>query len=98
MKGSPDSKWTFLTNHTHVMVVLDRNPAARIRDIALEVGITERAVQRILSDLAGDGYLRVRKRGRRNEYTIARRQRLRHPLESKVCIGDVLDLASEQVE
>ena len=86
------SQWTFLTNHTHVLVVLDRDPEARIRDIAEEVGITQRAVQRILAELVADGLLRVRKHGRRNEYTINRRKRLRHPLEAEVRIGDLLAL------
>ena len=90
------SQWTFLTNHTHVLVVLDRTPGARIRDIAQEVGITERAVQRILAELVADGILRVKKSGRRNEYAINRRKRLRHSLESRVPIGSLLDLVSAE--
>ncbi|GAB5558919.1 MAG: MarR family transcriptional regulator [Synoicihabitans sp.] len=84
--------WTFLTNHTHILVVLSREPEARIRDLADEVGITQRAVQRILAELVVDGILRVKKEGRRNAYKIQRRARLRHPLESKHTIGEVLDL------
>ncbi len=84
--------WTFLTNHTHLLVVLRREPNARIRDLADAVGITQRAVQRILAELVADGILKVRKEGRRNAYRIQRRSRLRHPLESKHTIGEVLDL------
>lgn len=91
MSSEPQSHWTFLTNHTHVLVVLNRDPAARIRDMASEIGITDRAVQGILSDLAAAGILRVRKAGRRNEYTINRSKRLRHPLESKVRVGELLE-------
>jgi predicted transcriptional regulator len=91
MKGSPSSQWAFLTNHSHVLVVLNRTPEARIRDLAAEIGITERAVQRILADLIGEGFLEVHKTGRRNDYKILRSKRLRHPLESKVRIGDFLD-------
>ena len=94
MKGSPDSQWTFLTNHTQVLVVLDRSPEARIRDIAAEVGITERAVQRILAELAAEGFLKVTKVGRRNEYSIVRTKKLRHPLEARVRIGDLLKIIS----
>jgi len=86
--------WTFLTNHTHVLVVLARDPMARIRDISDEVGITQRAVQRILAELAADGVLRVIKRGRRNEYRINTRKRLRHPLESGKQLKELLDLIS----
>jgi len=90
MKGSPDSQWTFLTNHTQVLVVLDRSSEARIRDIATEVKITERAVQRILAELAAEGFLKVTKIGRRNEYAIVRTKKLRHSLEARVRIGDLL--------
>lgn len=84
--------WTFLTNHTHILVVLSREPGRRIRDLAEEVGITQRAVQRILAELTADGVIQVRKQGRRNHYKINRRVRLRHPLESKHTIGELLNL------
>ena len=84
--------WTFLTNHTHLLVVLSREPTRRIRDLAAEVGITERAVQRILAELITDGILTVKKEGRRNSYRIRRGTRLRRSLESKHTIGEILDL------
>lgn len=49
------SSWTFLTNHAHVLMLLAKNPSERIRDLAAEVGITERAVQRIIVELETDG-------------------------------------------
>ncbi|NWK55280.1 ArsR family transcriptional regulator [Verrucomicrobiaceae bacterium N1E253] len=91
MKESQPSQWNFLTNHTHVLVVLDQDPDARIRDMAVEIGITERAVQRILSELASDGFLSIEKQGRRNIYTINRNMWLRHSLEKHVRIGSLLD-------
>jgi predicted ArsR family transcriptional regulator len=84
--------WTFLTNHTHILVVLSREPSMRIRDLADEVGITQRAVQRILAELTAEGILKVKKEGRRNTYNIHRRARLRHPLEDRHTIGELLDL------
>ncbi len=84
--------WTFLTNHMHVLVVLARDPELRIRDMAEQIGITQRAVQRILAELIGEGILKVKKEGRRNRYTIQRRARLRHPLESKHTVGELIDL------
>ena len=86
--------WTFLTNYTHVLVVLSRDPTSRIRDIAEEVGITQRAVQRILAELIDDEVLKVTKHGRRNEYKINRRKRLKHVLEAGKSVGDLLDLVS----
>jgi predicted transcriptional regulator len=88
------SGWTFLTNHFHILVTLSRDPYARIRDLSDEVGITQRAVQRILAELVDDQVLKVTKEGRRNHYTINRQQRLRHPLENQHTIGDLLDLLS----
>lgn len=84
--------WTFLTNHTHILVVLAREPSMRIRDLADEVGITQRAVQRILAELTDGGILKVKKEGRRNSYVINRKTRLRHPLENRHNIGELLDI------
>ena len=89
---SHESMWTFLTNHTHVLFCLSRDPNMRMRDIASEVGITERAVQRIVAELRAAGYLAGERDGRRVEYTIQREKHLRHPLESACRIGDVLEV------
>ena len=62
--------WTFLTNHGHVLLAIARNPTARLRDVADEVGVTERAAQAIVADLEAGGYLHRTRVGRRNEYTI----------------------------
>ncbi|HNE89699.1 MAG TPA: helix-turn-helix domain-containing protein [Actinomycetota bacterium] len=85
-------KWTFLTNHGHVLVYVHRNPDARVRDIATAVGITERAAQTILSDLEGAGYLRKTKVGRRNTYSVNTKGAFRHPEEAGHRIGDLLNL------
>ena len=87
-----DGKWTFLTNHAHVLVVVAASPDARIRDIADRVGITQRAVQRILSDLHSEGYIEVHKEGRRNHYEVLRSGQLRHPIEQHATVGDLLAL------
>lgn len=84
--------WTFITNHGHVLVCLSQDPDMRVRDIANRVGITERAVRSIISDLAEGGYIRVTKVGRRNSYRVLRRPRLRHPVEQHQSIGSFLDL------
>ena len=84
------SGWTFLTNHAHVLLVVRRDPRARLRDIAAAVGITERAVQLILDDLETAGDVRRRKVGRRNEHTVLGGP-LRHPLERGRAVDDLLD-------
>ena len=82
--------WTFLTNHAHVLLVVRRDPQARLRDIAEAVGITERAVQLILGDLEQAGYVRRTRVGRRNEYRVLGGP-LRHPLDQGRAVDDVLD-------
>ena len=55
--GERDGSWTLLTGHGHVLVEIARNPEARIRDISAVVGLTERSVQAIVTDLEAANYL-----------------------------------------
>ena len=87
--------WTFLTNHTHVLAVLDSNPRMVLRQVALEVGITERAVQRIVQDLEEGGYILREKVGRANQYEVLTGEHLRHPIEAHRKIGDLLELINK---
>ena len=75
--------WTFLTNHAHVLLCIARDPDVRLRDVALAVGITERATQRIVADLAEAGYLSRSRVGRRNRYVVDLTLPLRHPVEQE---------------
>jgi DNA-binding Lrp family transcriptional regulator len=83
--------WTFLTNHGHVLVCLARDPNTRLRDIAQQVGITERAVQRIVGELEEAGYVERTKVGRRNSYVLHAELPLRHPLERDQAVGSLLE-------
>ena len=85
-------RWDFLTNHAHVMLCVARDPGVRLRDIAGDVGITERAAHRIVSELVEEGYLARERQGRRNQYTVESKLRLRHPLVEGREIGELLDL------
>jgi DNA-binding MarR family transcriptional regulator len=87
-----DRGWTFLTNHGHVLLCLAADPDSRLKDVAQRVGITERAVQQIVSDLERAGYVAKVRLGRRNRYTVERTGHFRHPLEEGTEIGDFLDL------
>ena len=82
--------WTLLSNHGHVLLCLSRNPQLRLRDVALEVGITERAVQRIVADLEQCGFLTIQKVSRNNSYKVNSKATMRHPLEKDICIGEFL--------
>ena len=70
-----DSNWELLSNHGKVLVCLARDPDVRVAEIAQMVGIKERAVQRILAEMRGDGLVVATRRGRRNTYRINRARR-----------------------
>ena len=82
--------WTFLSNHTHVLVCLARNPDQVLREVAQQVGITERAVQRIVAELEAGGVVRRERHGRRNRYALNLDAPLRHPLERHCTVGELL--------
>ena len=82
---------SFLTNHTHVLLLLATDPAIRIRDIAVRVGITERAAQRILADLVAEGYVDRARVGRRNTYSLVLDRPLPLPGEAEHTVGDLIE-------
>lgn len=92
----PDQGWTFMTNHAHVLICLHRQPRTVLRDVAVQVGITERAVQRIVRELEDAGVLRRERDGRRNRYQVASTLSLRHPLESHCTVQNLLDMVDAQ--
>jgi predicted transcriptional regulator len=90
--GQPEKPWTFVTNHTRVLLSIARDPDARLRDIALIVGITERATQRIVADLIEEGYVSRERVGRRNHYVVNPKLKLRHPSQREQDVGPLLDV------
>jgi predicted ArsR family transcriptional regulator len=92
LDGDSHPTWVFLTNHAHVLLCVARDPDTRTRDIADRVGITERAAQRIVSDLVAEGYLSRTRVGRRNRYAVNRHGHLRHPVFKDFEIGPLLDV------
>lgn len=88
--------WTFLTNHAHVLLCVARDPEMRLRDIAVDVGITERAAQRIVAELVEAGYLERSREGRRNRYHLHPEQPLRHPLEQEHAVGEILRILADR--
>jgi len=84
--------WTFFSNYAHVLVCLAEDPSARLRDVADRVGITERAVQRIVKHLEDAQVLTKEREGRRNHYRIDMECPLRHPLEAHKSVGSLLNM------
>ena len=88
MSGS----WTFFTNHGHIIFLLSMNSKMTVREVALNVGITERATQKLISDLEKDGYIKIKKIGRQTQYTIVGRKRLKHTVEKACLLQDLIDV------
>jgi DNA-binding MarR family transcriptional regulator len=91
-RKTTSSSWTFLTNHAHVLMCLAKSPSERIRDLAVKVEITERAVQRIIVELEAEGYLEHIREGRRNLYKVLSRKPLRHDIEKHRQVHDLIRL------
>ena len=88
------SNWTLFSNHGHVLFCLAHDSEARLRDVAADVGITERAVQKIVRDLQDGGMISITKSGRRNCYRIHKKQRLRHELEAGCKLRDLIKVVN----
>ncbi|MEV8100479.1 MarR family transcriptional regulator [Kitasatospora sp. NPDC085879] len=91
----PRSGWTFLTNHARILLLISRTPEARLRDLAAACGLTERAVQAIVTDLETSGYLIRERAGRRNHYRIVPGTLFRHPAEAHLGIDGLLRLVDD---
>jgi DNA-binding MarR family transcriptional regulator len=63
-----------------------------MRDVAERVGITERAVQRIVSELESAGYVTRTREGRRNTYEVNATLPLRHPIEGHQSLDALIKL------
>lgn len=84
----------FLSHHAHVVICIARDPAIRLRDMATAIGITERAVIKILADLERTGVLSRDRQGRRNRYTLHAERPLGHPLEGSATLAELVRLTA----
>ena len=84
--------WTFLTNHMRVLLVIARDPTTRLRDIATALDITERAAQRIVTELVEEGYLTRKRQGRRNTYKVHPKRGPRAAQAQKTQVGEILEV------
>jgi DNA-binding IclR family transcriptional regulator len=84
--------WGFLTNHARVLLCLAHDPGARLRDIAASLGITDRSVYGIVTDLTAAGYVVKHRDGRRSHYQIQAHLPLPEPASREPAIGEVLAL------
>lgn len=85
-------RWTLLTNHARLLLLIATRPDQRLRDLADEAQITERAAQTIVRDLEEAGYVTRRRVGRRNVYEVHPEVPFRHPAEAQHEVGELLGL------
>ena len=86
------ARWGFLTSHARVLLCIAHDPAARLRDIAASLGITERSAHGIVTDLAEAGYVITRKDGRRNRYQVQAHLPVPGPGSREPAVGEVVAL------
>lgn len=86
------ANWTFLTHHGHVLVALVQNPDQTIDELAVQVGITSRAISGILNDLVAEGFVEKQKVGRKNTYVVHADLPMRHPVNEMAKVSDLLRL------
>lgn len=87
--------WSFLSNHGKALLCIAADPAARLRDVAAALEITERAAQRIVRDLVQAGYVEAERVGRRNTYSVRTDLPVRLPAARQVPVGRLLDLLDD---
>jgi DNA-binding IclR family transcriptional regulator len=86
------AEWSFLTNHARVLLAIASNPRLRLREIAADVGISERRTFGIVTDLVEAGYVVKERDGRRSRYQVQAHLPLEEPVAKQRPIGDVLAL------
>ena len=93
------AEWSFLTSHARVLLCIAHDPGVRLRDIAVQVGISERAAYGIVTDLTEAGYILKERDGRRNRYQVQTHLPLRVPLpmpgSRERTIGEILALLTD---
>ena len=84
------AEWTFVTNHAVVLSCVAKNSQITAREMANQIGITERAVRKIIKDLETGKFLEKKREGRRLRYSIRPKLKLRHPTQRDKAVGNLL--------
>ena len=82
--------YSCLSNQLALLMMLEARGEVTTRELALSLGITERAVHRILKDLADHDLISIGKRGYRNCYTVHTDRPVGHPAFPWLTVADLL--------
>jgi len=90
------STWTFITNHGAVLALIGQHGQITAREIATELGITERSVMRIIKDLETEGYIQKEREGRVNRYKVNTQAPLRRQDTRDIIVNDLLKVLTRE--
>jgi biotin operon repressor len=96
VRGIRMGSWTFLTNHAIVLFFLAKYPIISGRELSRLIGITERSVRNIISDLESEGYIKGSKEGRRVKYRTNSHLPLRHQTQKNKAIRSLLEALGQE--
>ncbi|MBL7164973.1 MAG: helix-turn-helix transcriptional regulator [Dehalococcoidales bacterium] len=85
-------EWAFLTNHALVLSYLAKHPSITAREMSMDIGITERAIRKIIADLDDAGYIGKRKVGRGMRYRINPDLSMRNDAHEDIGVGAFLEV------
>jgi DNA-binding transcriptional ArsR family regulator len=92
------ASWSFLTNHALVLIHVGRRPDSIGLEIAEAIGVTERAVRKILSELQSAGYIEAERSGRRNRYRVDVHRPAQRVGDRDLTVGELLAIAPDGQE
>ena len=84
------AEWTFLTKHALVLSLIGKHPQITGRELAEDIGTTERQIRKVIADLHADGYIKKEKVGRGLKYNVNNDLKLRHETHQEIAVGDFL--------
>jgi DNA-binding IclR family transcriptional regulator len=87
--------WSFVTKHLEVLIAVDHDRDVRLRDLADQLGITERTAHGIVADLTRAGFISVSRVGRRNRYEVHKTTLFRDRRDRQLPVGVLLGALAE---
>jgi DNA-binding transcriptional ArsR family regulator len=83
-------EWTFITKHAVALSLIAKHSRITALELGAAMGVTERAVRKIIADLYAAGYIGKKREGRGVRYRINPDLSLRQHTHREVDIGDLL--------
>jgi DNA-binding transcriptional ArsR family regulator len=81
--------WSFITNHSVVLMYVGRHAESTVREISLAVGLSDRGVSSILMDFEECGLVTKRRVGRKNHRTVDLAAVFRRPALQGRTLGEL---------